>query len=417
MPPDWAFGADGTTLGKFVARWTMSLYLSTVANVPQRHVMPEAELAGWAWRPTAPCASASGAEAWVLRDVCAGRRGSAAVASRQGRAASRGLELALERSVAGQQMMRLVRGNSSGRWRRGTDVHWMATADGGVTSAGLWWAAQLVRHTLGALGPCAAEAVAALPRRVWRRGGSRTPTPATPAPAPEEARRPWATVAVHIRRGDACERWAAAGDGATSPRPCFRAAEYLRAARALLPALRRRCGGAGSCGGGGGGGDGGGGGGGEGGVRLLVASDSEEAVRELAQLAASEPPDAWSRAHGGGGGGGGGVSGGTPPEVMAVETWRGAGWGGAGEGAALGLKREAALEHFIERRNARGLVNRTRAFVALHADLRLLRDADAFVGTASSWTSRLALLALIGQAGSLPPFELLDKPLGQLWFA
>ena len=75
------------------------------------------------------------------------------------------------------------------------------------------------------------------------------------------------------------------------------------------------------------------------------------------------------------------------------------------------------LAHFIERRNAQGLVDRRRVFASLLADLQLLRDADAFVGTAASWTSRLALLAIVGQTGGLPPFELLDKPLGQLWFA
>ena len=51
------------------------------------------------------------------------------------------------------------------------------------------------------------------------------------------------------------------------------------------------------------------------------------------------------------------------------------------------------------------------------ADLRLLRGADAFVGTAASFTSRLALLAIVGEGGVLPSFELLDRPLGQLWFA
>ena len=66
--------------------------------------------------------------------------------------------------------------------------------------------------------------------------------------------------------------------------------------------------------------------------------------------------------------------------------------------AALGLKREAALEHFIERRNGRGLVDRRAVFASLFADLHLLRAADAFVGTAASWTSRLALLAISGEA-------------------
>ena len=60
---------------------------------------------------------------------------------------------------------------------------------------------------------------------------------------------------------------------------------------------------------------------------------------------------------------------------------------------------------------------RRAVFASLFADLRLLRAADAFVGTSASWTSRLALLAITGETGALPPFELLDKPLGQLWFA
>jgi hypothetical protein len=47
----------------------------------------------------------------------------------------------------------------------------------------------------------------------------------------------------------------------------------------------------------------------------------------------------------------------------------------------------------------------------------LYRPWFPHIGTAASWTSRLALLAISGEAGGLPPFELLDKPLGQLWFA
>ena len=147
LPPDWAFGAEPATVGKFVARWAMSLFLRSVAERPRRYAVPAPELTGWLWRPKGQCAAANGAEAWVRADVCrAGGRG------------PRELELALERSAAGQQMFREVRGNSSGRWKVGTDVHWMATAGGGVTGAGLWWAAQLVRLALEALGPCGAEA-------------------------------------------------------------------------------------------------------------------------------------------------------------------------------------------------------------------------------------------------------------------
>ena len=51
--------------------------------------------------------------------------------------------------------------------------------------------------------------------------------------------------------------------------------------------------------------------------------------------------------------------------MVAVQSDRGEAWGGAAEGAALGLKREAALEHFIEQRNGRGLVDRRAVFASL----------------------------------------------------
>ena len=48
----------------------------------------------------------------------------------------------------------------------------------------------------------------------------------------------------------------------------------------------------------------------------------------------------------------------------------------------------------------------------------VLAHADAFVGTAASWTSRVALLALVGETGALPPFAMVDRPIGtKLFFA
>ena len=205
QPPDWAFGSEPATAGKFVARWAMSLFLASVAEQPGRYSIPTPELTGWLWRPPGSCAASNGTtEAWVRADVC-----------RTSVRAPRGLELALERSSVGQQLLRQVpppslpppasptpsahspppplpaplpasplpaphpaspppalppsppptprhhrprhhrprhhrprhhrphlqvRGNSSGQWAARTDLHWMATAGGGVTLAGLWWA-------------------------------------------------------------------------------------------------------------------------------------------------------------------------------------------------------------------------------------------------------------------------------------
>ena len=250
QPPDWAFGSEPATAGKFVARWAMSLFLGSVAAQPGRYSLPTPELTGWLWRPPGSCAASNATtEAWLRADVC-----------RTSARAPRGLELALERSSVGQQLLRQVpsppppyttrvsyalftstltaaartatiaaatltttalglqvRGNSSGRWAARTDVHWMATAGGGVTVAGLWWAAQLVRLTLSALGPCGREAVEARPSVVVRPsrlvggggGGAAVAAAAATAAtaATDDGGASW-SIALHIRRGDACERWA-----------------------------------------------------------------------------------------------------------------------------------------------------------------------------------------------------------------
>ena len=72
---------------------------------------------------------------------------------------------------------------------------------------------------------------------------------------------------------------------------------------------------------------------------------------------------------------------------------------------------------FIEARNDRGLVDRKEVIGSFLADVSLLSGADGLVATAASWTSRVALLAIIGESGRIPPFVMVDRPIGQLWFA
>ena len=101
-------------------------------------------------------------------------------------------------------------------------------------------------------------------------------------------------------------------------------------------------------------------------------------------------------------------------ELVHADGPRGSGWGGVGERPDGG---QPSAE-FIEARNDRGLVDRSAVVGSFFADLELLAHADAFVGTAASWTSRVALLAMIGETGSLPPFAMVDRPLGtKLFFA
>jgi hypothetical protein len=69
---------------------------------------------------------------------------------------------------------------------------------------------------------------------------------------------------------------------------------------------------------------------------------------------------------------------------------------------------------FIESRGKAQNFDHTSAFGSLMAELRLLSDADAFVGTAKSWVSRLVFLMISGRKSAIPPFIWLDQPFGCL---
>ena len=420
-PADWAFGSMPPSVGKQVAHFALQLFLSGArAKQPFRHTLPSDFLRDWRWRPqpsscpTTAARHAHSDEAWLRADVCA-PFSAEAVPAKVPASSIRFTEVR-----AGARVLELVRGNSSGHWARTADLMWVATVGGGATSAGLWVAGQAVRRVRQAIGPCTHARVDELLLSARQRlradesahaDGSARGVPQTWAPSAAGARdgdvvededwrraawRP--AIAVHIRRGDACETWAGhSGDARTAPansaRPCFGVATYLSAARALLGVLVA---------------DGSGGSGGipsrrvrrwrasqrDGRSRppwLLVATDSPVAIDELrTAMRAGE----FDILHAGG------------P--------RGAGWGGVAEATGGGQARR----EFIEARNDRGLVDRAAVVASFFADLELLAHADAFVGTAASWTSRVALLALVGETGALPPFAMVDRPIGtKLFFA
>ena len=363
--PIFAFGDQPLTIGKFLAQWSMHLWLGVAASPPYRYVLPQ-ELRAWVWLPEGHC-DADGApaarDAWFAPDVCSGRRGTDAAA----------LVGVVDASATGRKMLAHLRGNSSGTWGGGADSAWMATDGGGSTHAGLWVAGAMMRLTLDSLGPCAdATARSLLATQPERRRLGRCAGPTIAAP----------TIAVHIRRGDACERWApparraVVGEG----RPCYHTRHYAQAVRAIVDTWH---------------------GGGEPprSARVLVASDSPTAVAEMRRELAAARGDA-----------------GPHVSVGAVRMPRGAGWGGAREGSVLGAGESAARLEFIEKRYERGLVNRTAALGGALADLLLLRTANGFVGTASSWFSRLVLLAIVGERAAVPPFAMIDQPLRRVWF-
>ena len=397
-PADWAFSSNPPTVAKKIVHFAMQLYLSMTVGGPQpfRHIMPEDALQEWRWRPQVDCLSESSPsirrrnvnrlQRWLRADVC-DRTATGAAED-----ATRDAGANFAHSRAGARLLEIVMGNSSGQWPDSADRYWMAAKGGGGTTAGLWLAGQLVRRVWKhSMGPCTRARVDALAREPLRR-----------------LRDGWSVdgvrrlaIAVHVRRGDACERWSGRHDGDSfdKTRPCFSAAVYARAARELASRLREA-----------------------GASRDHAATNHAGAPSERAAddhnrraraplflLVASDSPDAADE-----------LASALPRgefEVLRVGGPRGGAWGAVAEGTNVGRTRRQAKVEFIEARNERGLVDRAAVVASVFADVALLSQADAFVGTAASWTSRLMLLAIAGEKGAVPPFEMVDKPMRDLWFA
>ena len=375
---DFAPLSDAMTVGKYVARWAMMLHLSTMADPPYRFVPPMRVLRDWAWRPHVKPGHArcEAADAWVAADVCKAR-------------AARGEGVTAAARAAVAEARREAIGSPRANHREGAAAARLEATTRMSNGAALWWAGAMLRVVVHrGLGKCGEAAVARRLRPAARRGAVTCANGSHYAPGRSD-RAVAPAVAVHVRRGDACERWAAPGDARTRRgvgRPCFATMEYLRAALGVCRVLLRPSPSGRRC-------------------RLLVASDSPTVADELAALSA-RPSDP---AQGGGGSNGDGGAGEIEVDVEHVKAPRGAGWGGVGE------SNHTNRAEFIERRNARGLIDRELALSSLFADARLLVDASGFVGT-TGWTSRLLLYAVLGGRTATPPFVLLDQPLGaHLW--
>ena len=124
----------------------------------------------------------------------------------------------------------------------------------------------MVRLVRESLGPCGRAGQEVEQRSVALLSSSHT-LPLPLVPHMEGAKRRGRSerrfkIAVHVRRGDSCVRWAQHGDSKMSGGcPCFRAQEYMIGVRALIQQRRVAK------------------------VRLLVASDSMAAVADLVKLA------------------------------------------------------------------------------------------------------------------------------------
>jgi hypothetical protein len=402
----------GITVGKTVLERVVKGYAATLdrRKVPRRATFDLDRLRRWPWRPAnlAPLPVAARAcchggvdwggeqdEAWLMADACPrelaqNRWPQAATAAAGAGAASGGgsggggaLTLASKQdqqafAAAGEEVLRGA-------------VHASGSSDawgGGYSSGAVWWAGQLAAHSLASFGKCGVLAAQSL-QRIG--GGSEEETGSARGAGPKKARQgsrrggggggggvAELRVAMHVRRGDSCMRWAKhRGDASLrGGRPCFPTSMYVDAAEQVLAAY-------------GGGKSGGGKGQAVTGV-LHLATDSAQAAEGVATSLRAE---GW--------------------RVVTLLYDRGA--VGGSDGANAGKQVDRGTVYIEDRLKEHDpTLDQELVIGSLLAELELLSGADALVGTSSSWVTRLAFLLMVGRRGTPPPFVFLDAPFGCL---
>ena len=229
LPPAPA-DLGGITVGKTLLSRVMKTYAATLSKrPPYRPTFAHSHLRRWAWRPPEPGGGGGGPcggdEAWLLSDVCApgggggfgsfGRSAMATLAGAPDTPAIRDGELVLRSAVLSSSSSSGGGGGGGGSGGGGGGGDWSK----GFSMASLWWGGQLALHSLANVGPCGKRSAMVLPRNhslppVIPASSSRSSS-VTTAAGPR--------VAMHIRRGDSCMRWAQArGDSSLrGGRPCF----------------------------------------------------------------------------------------------------------------------------------------------------------------------------------------------------
>ena len=190
------------------------------------------------------------------------------------------------------------------------------------------------------------------------------------------------SVSVHVRRGDACMRWAEPGDvDMTFGRPCYRTEHYVRAARNLAETY--------------------------GASVVLLATDDPDVLEEARRISAEETSAEASD-----------TSGKHPSPLhwcMVPDAARGR-VGGKQWVNAYDSQAPVDWETYpdsddavmIERRLARGELDPAEAVLSLMKDADFLRRGMAFVGTFKSVTGRLMYLSMQGRMRRPPPYVALD---------
>ena len=349
-----ALDIGGLTIGKtFLNRVIVTFSTAVMAKTSQKRAIYDAgALQQWEWLP-----ANGSAESWIFPDACDALEG---LFDRR----IPGVVLSMDEGDLIRQLGDHVRSS-------------LSNAPMGISESVVWLAGQLTLHSLQSVGAQGRSEIAKLrstlmvPEVHLQRGLSSL-LPPLASSEPQTF-----TVAVHIRRGDSCERWTDRvgdhsrdlGHGDRTPgidggRPCYKTSLYVEAVKQLCNKYN-----------------------GHGDVDVLLATDSRDAAKSFTRLMVTALPGT---------------------RVLGLHYNRSAVGGERTGTAKPGPGTVPPL--FIEHRNSMGLVDRHKAFVNFIGEVLLLSEANAFVGTPGSIASKLIFFALVGRFGGIPPFVFLDAP-------
>eukprot|EP00965_Chrysotila_dentata_P249140 6208739-Pleurochrysis_carterae.AAC.1 len=219
----------------------------------------------------------------------------------------------------------------------------------GATTRALWISGLLMCKSLNAIGPCGQRSARYLMQN------ARWIVPKGTARAASSIESKQLTIGMHVRRGDACMRWARAGDGNTrKSRPCYHLSDYIDAARKMAATYGAR--------------------------RILVATDSDSVISELETFALTT--DEFT--------------------IVYVPYERSALFAEETRNMNLSIAEAANRGGFIEQQSL-DQEQKTLVFATFFAELKMLLQADMFIGTSASVVSRSMFLAQVGYHGHVPP--------------
>ena len=172
-------------------------------------------------------------------------------------------------------------------------------------------------------------------------------------------------IAMHIRRGDACERWSSTPGDLAKPRPCYTTDLYFKAAVTMKNAY--------------------------GSDQILLATEDEGTIAEAKEFCDKHGFRLYYLKYN------------RKPFDVKDEIAK------QREKVEAGEVTPEIEKLFIEEKDMSASDQRS-VTLSLFADIKFLSNANMLIGTSTSWVSRILWMVIGGTHEQIPPFTFIDSP-------